>query len=140
MLVGCSGDDETAGPSKTSSVGSGGYAIEISDLADKVSSNPADKLFRFRLSKGDSLEAAELSITVQFGTGTTYALKQLQLEDTNGNNKLDVGETMVVSEGSVNTISEAYVGQDGHVTLLRFGQGDPTDGATIATAIWRLNN
>lgn len=127
LLPGCSSDDAAAKAAATTT-------ISIADDPHAVSSNPSDDLFRITLTGGPSLTPSELAVTVQFGSGTANTFTGLAIvDDANKNQKVDVGESLEVSEGTGNLITEAYVGQTANVALVRAGQ-------TLATGSWKVTN
>ncbi len=127
VLAGCSSDDAAAKAAATTT-------ITVADDPRAVSSNPSDDLFRITITGGPSLAPSELSVTVQFGSGSVTTYTSLSIvDDANKNQRVDVGEVLSVNEGPGNLITEAYVGQTANIALVRAGQ-------TLATGAWKVTN
>jgi len=140
LLSACSDDEALGRADPTTAPPPQGVTMSVEDLPDKLSSNPGDKLFRFRVAGAGGYAVADLGVIVRFGVGTPYTMRQLVLADENENGKLDPGESVTVLEGSANAFSEAYLGQDADIELGRYGPGDPVGGTRIATGRWRAQN
>lgn len=134
-LFACSADDEAAGPNAPGPPNVT-YRIEVTDATSNLTSNPSDDLFVVKLTAGNALVPQELGFAMQFTGGTQYVTRDVALSDTNKNGRLDVGESIAVSEGSTSIYGEGNAGQRCTVSLVRFAAGDPAEGRALATGTW----
>lgn len=129
-IAACGSADDGAAPS---------WSIAVTDAPEKLTSNPSDRLFRIQLTAGPALAPSELGAFVKFPSGSSGTFRQVVLEDANANQKLDVGEAMLVLEGSSNVFSEAFASQSAQVSLVRFAKDDPPAGQALAAGTWKAD-
>lgn len=135
--------DETAGPAtpsgSTADAAGTTTSIEVVDAPEKLTSNPSDRLFRIKLTGGPSLDPTVLGAFVKFPAGSSGTFRETVLQESDGNQRLDVGDSLLILEGSRNVFSEAFATQSAEVSLVRYAKDDPPSGQTLATGTWKAD-
>lgn len=114
-------------------------AITVTDHTDALTSAANDNLFTLTLSKAPApLAMADLLVTVGFPGQTTTAVNFTH-NDTNGDGKLDVGESLSCKEPPLNLWDASVVGKTATISL-DTRQSNSTVLRAIASAQWTPAN